>query len=85
MNIFSACAGIPSVGLVRNSKIIDFANLMHTPYIQLDQLTAKSVIETVSTLETDYGTKVNYILNEVSNMRKAQAAAVNEVKTLVYQ
>ena len=54
LNIFAACAGIPSVGLVRNQKNIDFANLFSFPYVSLDQLSENDICTAANVLLEDY-------------------------------
>lgn len=76
MNILGVCAGTPSIGLVRNMKNIDFANLIDLPYLELSTLT---VNELLSAME-DVFSKLEFYRKNISmkkkNMRATYISAV---------
>ena len=76
MNIFGACASTPSIGLVRNEKIIDFARLMGLPYLDLETLSSDQLErEAVNILENS-SEYVSSIKKKVSEMRQQYQEAI---------
>ena len=70
LNIFSACAGIPSIGLIRNSKITDFAQIFDFPVLEMDTLTAEKLLENVELIEHKMNEFRSEIPKKVTEMRK---------------
>lgn len=83
MNIFGACAGTPSIGLVRNRKIIDFASLLGLPYLKLEKLTESSIKSSVDDIFDDYEKYLCNMNNVVNKMRKQHRMAIDELKKIV--
>jgi len=63
MNILSAAANTPFIGLVRNSKIVDFSKLFDLPYISLDDMNFKEVVLEVDNILKN-STKIKEKINE---------------------
>ncbi|MDU7028128.1 polysaccharide pyruvyl transferase family protein [Robinsoniella peoriensis] len=82
MNIFGACAGVPSIGLVRNKKIIDFATLLKMPYLQLEKLTKDEIVNSFNQLMDHYDDYIYDINATVDKMRAQQKLAINELNQL---
>lgn len=82
LNIFSACAGIPSVGLIRNSKISDFARIFDFPVLQIRTLKGPDLMKAVCILEDQYSNYKTAIMQKVEYMRAKQIAALEEVERL---
>lgn len=82
MNIFSACAGIPSIGLIRNSKIVDFAKIFDFPVLQIRNLKTSDLMDAVCILEDKYCEYKADILSKVKFMRERQISALKEVERL---
>lgn len=82
LNIFSACAGIPSIGLVRNSKITDFAKLLNLPTIQMGNLKAADLMEAVEKLESKSVNVQETIRTQVRLMREKYQAALIDMKNI---
>lgn len=76
LNIFAACAGKPSIGLVRNSKIVDFAELMNLPYLEMNEISSRKVLEMVDEIEGNYSFYKENIKNRVIQMRNQQRSSV---------
>lgn len=70
MNIFGACALTPSIGLVRNRKIIDFAQLMNLPYLELATLTKEYLVKDAEQILDNRVGYVKMISAEVKKMRE---------------
>lgn len=80
MNIFGACAGVPSIGLVRNQKIIDFAQLLNLPYLQLDTLEGKALYESATNISANIEYYKKNIKTRVDEMRHVYEIALDELK-----
>ena len=80
LNIFSACAGIPSIGLVRNSKITDFAKIFSLPALQISGLRASDIMKAVNKLEKENEFYKAEIRKQIDFMRKAHHIAISEVE-----
>lgn len=76
MNILGACASTPSIGLIRNRKIVDFARIIGLPYLELETLNCEQLEnEAVNILNNnDFYTAV--IKSKVAQMRKQYREAV---------
>lgn len=83
LNIFGACSNTPSIGLVRNSKIIDFANLIHNPYIPLENLSKNELIKAVDLVITNREHYVESIEQSVAFMRNIYFKSLREIKELI--
>ena len=83
LNIFGACAGVPSIGLVRNRKIIDFAELLGMPYLELEKISVTTLEETVANLWESYDDSVNLLKLEVKKMRRQYYLSLIEVKETI--
>lgn len=79
LNIFAAAAGVPSIGFVRNSKIVDFANLMELPYFRLEDLRVEDVLRAFDEIEDNYEHHKLVINAHVNRMRKQQTIALEEI------
>lgn len=69
MNIFGVCASTPSIGLVRNKKIIDFAQIMGLPYLELDTLTVEQLVKQAENVLNNRDLYANAIDSKVKKMR----------------
>lgn len=81
MNIFAACGGGQSIGLVRNSKIIDFANIMHQPYLELQNLNSEDIVEAVKDSLRSADENKMYISQVVDRMRIQHSAMLKDALT----
>ncbi len=76
MNILGVCAGTPSIGLVRNEKNVDFANLVGMPFFSLETLECEQLVESaVSILENDIDIR-RRIDGKLKHMRKVHANSI---------
>lgn len=82
MNIFGACAGVPSIGLVRNQKIIDFANLFDLPYIALERLKGQELFELSNRVLNNREIYSDSIKIKVNEMRKVYIDAVKTIESI---
>lgn len=80
LNIFGACAGIPSIGLVRNSKIIDFSKLLGMPYLRIEELKAEEIILTVDEILKNRTFYTSNVVCSVRKMRKAYIDSLEDIK-----
>ena len=80
MNILSSIVGTPSIGLVRNSKIIDFANLLGLKYFAVDKLDVTGIVKYSAELLNKNNDFRKSILESVDKMRKEHSNAVLRVR-----
>lgn len=80
MNIFGACSGTPSIGLVRNEKNIDFSELMNLPYLFLDNLKKSDLLRVSEKIINNEQLYRNRINNKVSEMRRKYLSSVEKIK-----
>jgi len=80
MNILSSIVGTPSIGLVRNSKIIDFANLLGLKYFDIDELNIDNILEYSRELISKNKDFRKNILKKVNKMREIHLKSVLEVR-----
>lgn len=83
MNIFGACAGVPSIGLVRNRKIIDFASLLGLPFLEIEKLSETLILEITNLIMNNYIDYQENIINVVEKMRKQYVNANDEMQNLL--
>lgn len=83
LNILGACAAVPSIGLVRNTKIIDFATLMNLPYLELEDLKSEEIVEAVDHIFSEKVQKSEYITSVVKKMKEQYLTALNKAKELI--
>lgn len=83
MNIFGACANTPSIGLVRNTKIIDFATLYNLPYLELDKLTVNDIMNSVEGIITNYENITNNMNEVLKRMRKQHLICTENAKKII--
>lgn len=84
LNIFGACAGTPSIGLVRNQKIIDFANILELPYLELEHITAFNLEKIIVKLAENYDILSAGINEKVKMMRNQYKIAVQDAISIIY-
>lgn len=80
MNILSSIVGTPSIGLVRNSKIIDFANLLGLKYFSIENLNIKDLERYCDELIDKNDNLRKEILQRVNKMREIHLKSVSEVR-----
>lgn len=80
MNILSSIKGTPSIGLVRNEKIINFANILGLNYYSLDKPEINDIKDYSDYLITNNDTIRYNIINKVNYMRQVHFEAVETVK-----
>lgn len=80
MNIFAACAGVPSIGLVRNLKIVDFASKFNLPYIYFENMQQGSIAEKADEVMENYRNIVSVIAATRSDMCQKYTASTGLVK-----
>lgn len=85
MNILGACADVPSIGLVRNSKITDFAKLMGLPYISFNDLNKDRIKKLLNSILEEYNDYIDNIKNTVDRMRTTQYEKLSELNTMMEQ
>lgn len=83
LNILGACAAVPSIGLVRNTKIIDFATLMNLPYLELEDLKSEEIVEAVDHIFSEKVKRSEYITSVVGKMKEQYLTALNKAKELI--
>ncbi|GEM_PF-1801201 len=83
LNIFAANANVPSLGLVRNLKIIDFATLMRLPYLEFENLEVDRLVETVNEIIVRKDDIKNLMLNIRDMMIEKNKNAVLEAISLI--
>ena len=83
MNIFGACAGVPSIGLVRNRKIIDFAELHGLPYLELSDLSQKQLLEMTDEVFSNRNAYREKIKKNISKMREQYMISAYELQKLI--
>lgn len=77
MNIFGACAGIPSIGLVRNEKIIDFADILGLPYMELNTFNAEKLTMMSENIFLNADDFRNNVVIKRERMRNVYGASVD--------
>ena len=83
LNIFGACAGTPSIGLVRNQKIIDFAKLLDMPYLELENASASSISNSLRGVLENYDTLTETIKKRVRSMRSQYNVSLEEAIAII--
>lgn len=79
LNIFGAVVGTPSIGLVRNEKIIDFAKIFSLPILELENLKKeKLLLETYKILKNSTELRKNILLKK-DKLRKIQEKAMRKL------
>lgn len=79
MNIFGVCANTPSIGLVRNKKIVDFATLLGLPYLDLVSLSTEKVMEEVKKILLNKKQIKENISIAVERMRSQYQVSLEEI------
>lgn len=85
MNIFAACAGVPSIGLVRNLKIVDFASKFKLPYVYFNNMTDGAISEKAEEVMKDYSHVVSEMASTRESMRRQYAASTELAKKILNQ
>lgn len=80
MNILSSIIGTPSIGLVRNSKIIDFANLLGLKYFSIENLNIQDLERYCDELIDKNDNLRKEILQRVNKMRDIHLKTVIKIK-----
>lgn len=83
MNIFGACATTPSIGLVRNDKIVDFAKLNSLPYLELFDLTQGKLVHTVEQVMHDSDMIKEELKKSVTRMRNKYTESLSEIQEFI--
>lgn len=78
-NILAAAAGVPSIGLARNEKLQDFADLIGAPCLPLSGLTSNDLIEATVSVMSQHEEHVRNLAESVERMRRTHAAAAARV------
>jgi len=81
MNILSSIVGTPSIGLVRNSKIIDFANLLGLKYFNIENLNIQDLEKYCEELIDKNSNLRKKILRKVNKMHEIHLKSVSEIRT----
>ena len=76
MNIFGVCASVCSIGLVRNSKISDFAKLMEMPYLSLDNMNYEDLVEKADIILQNKEKLQNQLIHKRESLREIYKKAV---------
>lgn len=79
LNIFGATVGTPSIGLVRNAKIIDFATLFSFPYVELNRLEAESLCKETNKVLANRKEMSWRIISKRDQLRAIHKNAIEEV------
>jgi len=80
MNILSSIVGTPSIGLVRNSKIIDFAKLLGLKYFSIENLNIQDLERYCDELIDKNDNLQKEILRRVNKMRDIHLKTVIKIK-----
>jgi len=80
MNILGSIVGTPSIGLVRNSKIIDFANLLGLKYFSIENLNIQDLERYCDELIDKNDNLRKKILQRVNKMRDIHLKTVIKIK-----
>jgi len=85
MNILSSIVGTPFIGMVRNTKIVDYAKLFNLPYIELKKFNVAEVLKYVKHIILNQSQIRNMILKKLYFMRDKHQTAVNSIKGKYYR
>lgn len=83
MNIFGACAGVPSIGLVRNQKNIDFSILMKLPYLKLENLRGEELYNIAQSVLENRNKHTEDITTTVDSMREKYRNSLKNIERLI--
>ena len=75
--LFRSCAGIPSIGLVRNEKIIDFADILGLPYMELNTFNAEKLTMMSENIFLNADDFRNNVVIKRERMRNVYGASVD--------
>ncbi len=78
-NIFGAVASVPSIGLARNQKLIDFATLFDFPFFQLNQVRCDNLVRASRLILENLPQIRQRIIKQVAYMRAVHEAGVKQM------
>ena len=85
MNIFAACAGVPSVGLVRNLKIVDFASKFNLPYLYFDNMSKNDIVKKSDEVMDNYRNITSSMATIRTGMRQKYTESTEQVKQMLHE
>ena len=85
LNILGACSCTPSIGLVRNSKIIDFARLINNPYVYLEDLSTDMLMNQIDLVINNKNKYADSIKESLELMKYVYKKSLQEVKEKIIE
>ena len=83
LNILGACSSTPSIGLVRNSKLVDFAKIIKNPYVSLDDFNSEELLKQIDLVISNREAYVKSLDDSVCSMREQYERMLLEVKDIM--